>query len=627
MLLTLRDVGIDHGSTPLIEHAELRLERGERVCLVGRNGAGKTTLLRLLAGELQPDHGEVHRAAGLRVGYLPQDAELDLEGSVFDVVAAGLGELGALLTEFHHVSLQLATGEEPRLLARLAEVQHALDAAGGWEQTRQVETTLSRLSLPADAKFVNLSGGERRRVLLARALVIEPDLLLLDEPTNHLDLPAISWLEEFLLGYGGALLFITHDRTFLQRLATRIIDLDRGTLTSWPGDYATYRRRREAALAAEVRQQAEFDKKLSAEETWIRQGVQARRTRNEGRVRALLTMRAERQQRRQRSGAARLAVEQAAPSGKRVVEIKGLVHAFGERLIVAGLTTTIIKGDKVGIIGPNGVGKTTLLRLMLGELAPQQGSVRLGTGLQVAYFDQHRVPLDRDRSLIDVVGHGREEITINGRSRHVISYLQDFLFTPAQARAPIRTLSGGERNRGLLARLFSQPSNVLVMDEPTNDLDIETLELLEELLADYAGTLLLVSHDRAFIDNAVTSTLVMSGDGRVEEFVGGYSDWLRQRAPESGATARKKPKAPVRPATPKARKLGYREQQELDALPARIEALEQELETLQQALADPDCYRDGGEVARDLQTRLQGAETVLETAFARWDELEGAHHG
>jgi len=626
LLLALRDVGIDHGSASLLEHAELRLERGERVCLVGRNGAGKTTLLRLLAGEIQPDHGEVRRQSGLRVGYLPQDADLDLEGSVFDVVASGLGDLGVQLTQFHHLSLQLAEGENPQVLARLSDVQHRLEAAGGWEHNRQVETVLSRLDLPADAPFANLSGGERRRVLLARALVIQPDLLLLDEPTNHLDLPAIGWLEEFLLGYGGALLFVTHDRAFLQRLATKIVDLDRGALTSWPGDYATYRTRREAALAAEARANAEFDKKLSAEETWIRQGVQARRTRNEGRVRALQAMRKQRSQRRHQSGAARLAVEAAAPSGKRGVEIKGLSHAFGERSIVNNLTTTILKGDKVGIIGPNGVGKTTLLRLMLGELDPQTGTVALGTGLEIAYFDQHRAPLNTEQSLIDVVGHGREEITVNGRSRHVISYLQDFLFTPAQARAPIRTLSGGERNRGLLARLFSQPSNVLVMDEPTNDLDVETLELLEELLADYAGTLLLVSHDREFIDNAVTSTLVLSGGGRVEEFVGGYNDWLRQRTPDA-PVVKKKPKEPVRPEAPKGRKLGYREQQELAALPVQIETLEQQMETIQQALADPDCYRDGGDAARALQEQLQVAEAGLETAFARWDELEGAQHG
>jgi len=624
MLLTLREVGFDLAGQALLDGASLAIDAGERVCLVGRNGAGKSTLLRLVTGEHAPDRGEIVRRPGLRVGYLEQEgAALADDGTTFDVVAAGLGEVGALLAEFHRLSHAIEGHDDAAGLERLATVQHRLEAAGGWDLRQRVETAVSRLGLPADVPFVTLSGGARRRVLLARALVVEPDLLLLDEPTNHLDLPSIDWLEGFLTGFSGALLFVTHDRAFLQKLATRIVELDRGVLASYPGDYATYRRRRADEQAATAREEAEFDKKLAREETWIRQGIKARRTRNEGRVRALEALREERRQRRARVGTVRLAADQAAPSGRRVIEVKGLVHGYDGRTLIDGLETTVLKGDRVGLVGPNGIGKSTLLKLLLGELQPQQGQVRHGTGLEIAYFDQHRVPLDDKSTLVDLVGQGRDFVTVNGRDRHVISYLQDFLFSPAQTRAPLRTLSGGERSRGLLARLFSRPSNLLVMDEPTNDLDIETLELLEELLLDYQGTLLLVSHDRAFIDNVATSTLVFEGEGRVVEYVGGYSDWLRQRSvgvvPGSAAKSSRAAKSRSKSG---ARKLGYREQRELSGLPAQIEALETEQAELHTALADPTRYRDGGDGARDLTARLRTVETELATAYARWEALE-----
>ena len=624
MLLTLREVGFDLGGRVLLDGASLALERGERVCLVGRNGAGKSTLLRLVAGEHAPDRGEIVRAPGLRVGWLEQEVAAGLAGgTAYDVVAAGLGEAGALLAEFHRLSHAIAGHDDAAGVARLARVQHRLEAAGGWALRQRVETALSRLGIPEDAPFASLSGGARRRTLLARALVDEPDLLLLDEPTNHLDLPSIEWLEGFLAGYGGALLFVTHDRAFLQRLATRIVELDRGRLASYPGDYATYRRRRAAELEAEARADAEFDRKLAQEEAWIRQGIKARRTRNEGRVRALETLRETRRQRRELPGTARLAATQAAASGKRVIEVHGLVHRVGDRVLIDGLDTTVLQGDRVGLIGPNGCGKSTLLRLLLGESAPQQGSVRRGSGLEIAYFDQHRAPLDEERNLLDLVGQGRDFVQVGGRERHVISYLQDFLFTPEQVRAPLRTLSGGERSRGLLARLFCRPSNLLVLDEPTNDLDVETLELLEELLLDYRGTLLLVSHDRAFIDAVVTSTLVFEGDGRVAEYVGGYSDWLRQRPPPEPVRVPAANAAPAKPRPkPAARKLGYREQRELAELPKRIEALEAEQAELHAALADPARYRDGGDGARDLAARLRGVEAELAAAYARWEALE-----
>ncbi|MDV3239766.1 MAG: ATP-binding cassette domain-containing protein [Gammaproteobacteria bacterium] len=629
-LISLTGVQLDFGGRPLLEAADLSLEPGERVCLIGRNGAGKSTLMKLIAGDLAPDGGNIVRQQGLRCARLTQDVPAALQGTVFDVVAGGLGEIAPLLSRYHAASLAVAQAATPAALGELARVQHELESRDGWRWEQQVETVISRLRLDPEADFAGLSGGLKRRTLLARALVTDPDLLLLDEPTNHLDLAAIDWLEEFLLGFRGTLLFVTHDRSFLQRLATRIVELDRGRLTSWDCDYRTYLERKEAALEAEAQQSALFDKKLSQEEAWIRQGIKARRTRNEGRVRALKALREQRRARREHTGTAKLQIQDAERSGRLVAEVENIGYAWDGKPIVRGFSTTILRGDKIGIIGPNGAGKTTLLRLLLGELAPQSGRVRLGTKLEVAYFDQQRSDIDDGKSVLDNLAHGREMVTINGQPRHIISYLQDFLFTPERIRQPAGTLSGGERNRLLLARLFTRPFNVLVMDEPTNDLDMETLELLEEKLLDYQGTLLLVSHDRAFLDNLVTSTLVFEGDGRIGEYVGGYEDWLRQRAappapaasgPVSpvSAAATKPPPAP-RPAA--AGKLSYKEQRELEQLPARIEALEQDVQALQAEMSDPAFYRRDGDAIAAAQTRLTGLEAELQAAYARWETLE-----
>ncbi|PKM44812.1 MAG: ABC transporter ATP-binding protein [Gammaproteobacteria bacterium HGW-Gammaproteobacteria-1] len=627
-LLSLRGIAVSFGGPPLLDGVDLSIERGERLCLVGRNGSGKSTLMKVLAGEITPDDGEMVRQGALRVARLTQEVPRGLAGSVYDVVAAGLGEAGALLAEYHHVSQQLALDGSDEWLRKLEQVQHRLEAAGGWELNREVETVLSRLELPAEAEFSALSGGLKRRVLLAQALITRPDLLLLDEPTNHLDIDAIAWLEEFLLGFNGTLLFVTHDRTFLQRLATRIIELDRGRLTSWPGDFATYLRRKQEALDAESGANALFDKRLAEEEVWIRQGIKARRTRNEGRVRALEAMRRERQERRERQGTARLQLNEADRSGKLVVEAEGVSFSYDGKPVIKDLSTVIMRGDKVGIIGPNGAGKTTLLRLLLGQLAPQQGTVRLGTKLEVAYFDQHRALLDEEMTVLDNVAQGSEQITVNGESRHVISYLQDFLFAPARARTPVKALSGGERNRLLLARLFTQPANVLVMDEPTNDLDMETLELLESLLVDYAGTLLVVSHDRAFLDNVVTSTLVFEGDGRIGDYVGGYEDWLRQRRVEAPARAAPAAAAAERREKPKPKaKMGYKEQRELETLPQRIEALEAEQQALHQAMSAPDFYQRDKAAIAAAQDRLAALEDELAAAYERWEMLEAQQQG
>ena len=624
-LLTLRNICLGFGHQPLLDHVDLTIEPGERIALVGRNGAGKSTLLRLLEGKIEAEEGQIVRRDGLCVASLEQNVPAGLQGSVYDVVAAGLGELGGLLAEYHRFSMKVAAGDE-QAMTRLGQIQHQLESGGGWQIGQQVETVLSRLDLPAESDFATLSGGLKRRVLLARALVRQPDLLLLDEPTNHLDIGAIEWLEQFMTGFPGSLLFITHDRVFLQNLATRIIELDRGRLTSWPGDYQAYVQRKQAALEAETAEQAEFDKKLAREEAWIRQGIKARRTRNEGRVRALKRMREERRARRECQGRARMQVNQAEHSGQRVIEAEDVSFGYAGRPVVSHLNTSILRGDRVGIIGPNGSGKTTLLKLLLGELTPQQGRVRLGTRLDVVYFDQHRAQLDEDRSVLDNVSLGRDTITINGQSRHIISYLQDFLFTPAQARGPISKLSGGERNRLLLARLFTRPCNLLVLDEPTNDLDAETLELLEERLLEFPGTLLLVSHDRAFLDHVVTSTLVLEGNGRVDEYVGGYDDWLRQRkktpGPKMNQTVQAASARPAVAKTNRRDKLGYKEQRELDALPQRIEELEEAQADLHALMSNPDFYKqNAGEISR-ARTRLADLEQALTEAYARWEQLE-----
>ena len=597
-LLSLRAVSLAFGGPRLLDRVDAQVERGERVCLVGRNGEGKSTLLRLIEGAIEPDEGNVLRQQGLRISRLPQEVPPGHNGTVADEVAEGLDHPGGHSEAEHH----------------------------------RVDSILSRIGLDPDARFEALSSGMKRRVLLARSLVSDPDILLLDEPTNHLDIESIRWLEEFLLRYGGTLVFVTHDRVFLERLATRIIEIDRGRLYDWACDYPTFLKRKEEMLSAESQQNALFDKRLAQEEVWIRKGVEARRTRNEGRVRALKAMREMRQRRRERTGSARMQVQEADRSGSMVIEAKGVAFGYGDRPVVRGLTTTITRGDKVGIIGPNGSGKTTLLRLLLGELPPDQGTVRLGTRLEVAYFDQLKAKLDEERTVQENVSEGYDTIPINGQPRHVLSYLQDFLFPPERSRCLVKVLSGGERSRLLLAKLFTKPSNVLVLDEPTNDLDVETLELLEGLLVEYEGTVLLVSHDRAFLNGVATGTLAIGPDGEVKEYDGGYDDYLRQR--QADATAEPRPAAePVRTATAtdtataapskeRPRKLSHKERRELDELPARIEALERDRQELHETMADPAFYRREGSGISEAKARLEALERDLALAYERWETLE-----
>ena len=623
-LLGMNEVSIAFGGPPVLDHADLQIERGERVALLGRNGAGKSTLMKLLDGTVAPDAGEVVRQTGVSVARLEQEIPGDVEGTTFDVVAAGLGETGRLLARYHQASHRVATHASDDALRDLDRLHQALDAAGAWRVHTWVDTVLARLGLDPDLPFASASGGRKRQTLLARALVREPDVLLLDEPTNHLDVNAIEWLEEFLRDGGTTLLFVTHDRAFLRRVATRITELDRGRLVDWGSDYDSYLARKESTLAAEEREWAEFDKKLAKEEVWIRTGIRARRTRNEGRVRALEALRRERGARRERTGTVRLQAQEAERSGRLVIEAQGVSFARGGRTIVRDFTTTVTRGDRVGLIGANGSGKTTLLRLMLGELEPDSGAVRTGTGVELAYFDQLREQLDPDRTVFDSIADGADFVEIGGEQKHVHGYLQNFLFAPDRARTPVRALSGGERNRLLLARLFTRSFNLLVLDEPTNDLDIETLELLEDLLLDYSGTLLLVSHDREFLDNVVTSTLVLEGGGRVGEYVGGYGDWLRQRAaPDAAGTAAPPAKRPVKavpPSVEKKRRLTYTEVKELDALPERIDSLERDREAVYASLADPAVLRDGG-AAAEAKARLAALEAEIGEAMERWEAL------
>ncbi|MEW8205584.1 MAG: ATP-binding cassette domain-containing protein [Candidatus Thiodiazotropha taylori] len=624
-LITLRNLHLSFGDAPLLDGIELSIEKGERIALLGRNGMGKSTLMKVIMGSQQADDGERVVSNGVSVARLIQEVPQDVEGTVFDLVADGIGNLAEKLKTYHRISHRLAEGDQS-LLDSLAKAQHDLEAAGGWQLEQRVETTISRTGLDADAQFSELSGGMKRRVLLAQALVAEPDLLLLDEPTNHLDIEAIDWMENLLLGFSGAVLFVTHDRAFLRRLASRILELDRGELTDWPGDYDNFLRRKEEMLNAEALANARFDKKLAQEEIWIRQGIKARRTRNEGRVRQLKSMRDERSKRRSSMGQVKMQLQSAERSGKLVVEVDDVSYSWEGEPIIRGLSTTIMRGDRVGIIGPNGSGKTTLLNLLLGQLQPAQGQVKLGTQIQVAYFDQLRSQLNESLSVQENVGGGSDKVEIDGKSKHIISYLQDFLFTPERARAPVEALSGGERNRLLLAKLFTKPANVLVLDEPTNDLDIETLELLEELLVSYQGTLLLVSHDREFLDHSVTSCLIFEGEGRVTESVGGYSDWeqkQKQTRISNDNAAQEKIKSQRQKPKNRTTKLSYKDQRELDQLPQQIEQLEQSLSGLQQQLSDPDLYQTGeGEQVVELQQQMTEVEHDLEQAYARWEELE-----
>ncbi|TVM05148.1 MAG: ATP-binding cassette domain-containing protein [Halomonas sp.] len=636
-LLRLEQLQLAYGTQVLLDHADLTVEKGERLALVGRNGTGKSTLLKLVAGDIKPDDGTIWRAPGLKIGVLSQELPESSGMTIFDMVAQGLPEAGDLLSEYHH----LINDPDPDM-NRMAVLQTRIEAIDGWSFHQRIDVVLTRLGLPPEAEMSALSGGWRRRVALARALVAEPDLLLLDEPTNHLDLDTIAWLEEQLLAFNGAVLLITHDRAFLSKLATHILELDRGKLGRYPGKYAEYQERKQHELEVEAREHALFDKKLAQEEAWIRQGVKARRTRNEGRVRELEQMRLERSQRRERQGTANLSVDSGERTGKRVVKLKGVTQRFGDEVILRDVNLEVMRGDRIGFLGRNGAGKTTLLKVLLGELTPTEGSVQLGTNLQVAYFDQLRAGLELDKTVYDNVAQGSDRVSVGGKDRHVMSYLQDFLFTPDRVRQPVKALSGGESNRLLLAKLFTQPANVLVLDEPTNDLDMETLELLEELLLDFDGTLLLVSHDRTFMDNVVTSMLAFEGQGCVREYVGGYSDWIRQGgklppAPWDGAARQhtEPTSAPVKKALEKstveparkAVKLSYKLQRELDGLPADIERLEGEVEALEQEVGDPAFYQQEASVVTARLNALENVQQSLETAMERWMELEAMAAG
>jgi ATP-binding cassette subfamily F protein uup len=625
-VLTLADVTFGFSSPPLIENITLGIEPGERVGLVGRNGAGKSTLLRLIAGEFRPEAGQILFSTGAKAAYLTQDVPSDVGGTVFEKVAEGLGAVGPDVGTHHRLSRKARgsrlTDDEQASLDRAVARVSEQDA---WEKLHRVERTLAEMELEEDHPFDSLSAGKKRRVLLARALVDGPDVLLLDEPTNHLDIESIVWLENYLRGYPGALIFVTHDRTFLQTMATRIVELERGRIFDFRTDYRTFLRHRDELLDAEAKQEAQFDKKLAEEERWLRQGVKARRKRNEGRVKALVAMRQERQARRKQIGELKMEALEAPRSGQRVVLAEGLRFSYGDRPILRDFSTEVGRGDRVGLIGPNGVGKTTLLRILLGELQPQAGTVKLGTQLVVAYFDQLRDRLDETKTVRESVAEGQENIEFNGRTRTVLSYLSDFLFPADRARLGVSVLSGGERNRLLLAKLFARPSNVLVLDEPTNDLDAETLELLEELLADYPGTVFLVSHDRSFLNNVVTSTIAFEGDGVVKEYAGGYDDYLRQRPTVAPAVVAPPPKAvqaPVSPAPPAPRKLSFKERRELESLPQVIEDLEARQKELHQEMASPEYHRQGAVRISAARSELEAIERDLSLAYLRWGELD-----
>ena len=632
--LEVRDVSFTYGGIPLLDGISFGIVPGERIGLMGRNGAGKSTLMKLLSGELKPDSGSIAIEKGIKVARLAQEVPRGDTHTVFEEIAVGLGARGPLVARLHTLAKEQAANPSAAGQAELDRLHEQLDPETDWKLQHQIEDIITRMNLDENATFDSLSSGMKRRVLLAQALVDTPDILLLDEPTNHLDIDAVRWLEDFLLRSGLMIVFVTHDRAFLQRLANRIIEVDRGRLFDWTCDYATFLVRKEAALEAEAQQQALFDKKLAAEEVWVRTGIKARRTRNEGRVRALERMREERSARRTQMGNVRLQTQEAERSGSLVASAQNVSVSFEDKVVLDDVSIAISRGDKIGIIGPNGAGKTTLLRTLLGQQTPDQGTVRLGTNLKIAYFDQLRAVLDEEKSASQNVAEGRDTVVVNGAEKHIVGYLQDFLFSSDRARTLVRYLSGGERNRLMLAKLFTQPANLLVRDEPTNDLDAETLELLEQMLVEFPGTLLLVSHDREFLNNVVTSTLVFEGDGAVREYAGGYDDWVRQRSalaessmkPRSEATSPSVLQASTAPAVPTAStrkaKLSYKEQKELEELPGRIEKMEAEQATIHARMAEPGFYQEGGAEIAKVTTRLQTLDTDLQTAYTRWEELE-----
>jgi len=623
-LVRFEEVSLEFGDQRILIQADLAIDSGERVCLIGRNGAGKSTTLRLITREIKPDSGEVIGKSGLVVSQLAQSLPEAMDMQVREVVTSGLAGIQLLLEQYHHQSQKELDGQG---LKELQELHQLIDAHGGWNIEQRVETTMTELNLPADKRMNELSGGWRRRVALAKALVQKPDLLLLDEPTNHLDILTIKWLENTVHGYAGSVIFITHDRAFLQGLATRIVEIDRGKLTSWPGDFDKYLSRKDKTLEVEARENTKFDKKLEQEEIWIRQGIKARRTRNEGRTRALVKMREERSQRIARDKSARMYIEEAEQSGRKVIRARRVNYRYQDEPLIENFSIKIMRGDRIGLLGNNGVGKTTLLRLLLGELEPQSGVIKHGTNVEIGYFDQLRQTLDLEKSVADNVGGGRTHIRLNGKDRHVVGYLKGFLFSPKRSMTPVKALSGGERNRIILAKLFTQPANLLVLDEPTNDLDMETLEVLEQKLTEFNGTLIIVSHDRQFLDNVVTSTLVFEADGKIQEYVGGYSDWVRQgknlAEVDNPNVKKNKSRGQRRSAADQApKKLGYMEQRELEQLPGDIEQLESSVSDLENQISAPDFYsRDHAEI-QEILKELTENQQVLDTAIERWAELE-----
>ncbi len=629
--ITLDNASLAFGHHALLAQASFQLDPGERVGLIGRNGAGKSSLLKAIAGTIKLDEGTVWRAPSVRVVYVPQEPELDDAHSVFEAVAEGLGSLQQTILDYHQVThdMGMPDADIDALMERMQALQHEMDAQNGWVAQTRVETVLSRLKLEADVLISTLSGGWRKRVALGRALVAEPEVLLLDEPTNHLDLEAIEWLEDLLLGFNGSVLFITHDRRFLDKLATRITELDRGHLTDFIGNFSQYQIKKEELLAVEETHAAKFDKFLAQEEVWIRQGIKARRTRNEGRVRRLEALRLDRAARRERQGDVKLNLDAGERSGKLVAELDQVYKSYGDKTLIKGFSTRILRGDKIGLLGPNGIGKSTLLKLILGDIEPDSGDIQRGTKVNVAYFDQMREQLDEEATLADTISPGSDFVEIGNERKHVISYLEDFLFPPQRSRSPVKSLSGGERNRLLLARLFARPANVLVLDEPTNDLDIDTLELLETLLQDYSGTLFLVSHDRAFLENTVTQVIAFEGQGKLTEFGGGYDDWLRfsqnrisNPTPAPKATTAPPASNPPAPAVTRKKTLSFKEQRELEALPAEIEQLEQEQAEIQANFAQGDIYQQAPEQVKPLQDRLEAIEMLVLEKLTRWETLE-----